>query len=241
MGVEDSGKHAATEFDKCINNRNMNKSLTSCFLLLLSILTMASCTKKEIKPELEDGKSVVIKDLPGDVGNTVGSGKPFEPFYFSLKTAAKVAPSEKLSASWDLAFAREYNSYVSINNGTDENSLGFGGPGKGAMLVVNQAYDQLKAAPSDAEFTNNGITSTGIDVGNGNGWFFYEMNTHIAIPVKNRTFVIRTADGKYAKLELISMYKGAPKVVSDLNWPAPYFTFRYFFQNDGSRNLSTID
>lgn len=219
----------------------MNKSLKSSFLVLLSILTLSACTKKEIKPELEDGKSTVVKDLAGDVGNTVGSGKPFEPFYFSMKTAAKVPASEKLTASWDLAFAKEYNSYVSINNGTDANSLGFGGPGKGAMMVVNQAYAQLKTAPSDAEFTANGISSTGIDVGNGNGWFFYEMNTHIAVPVKNRTFVIRTADGKYAKLELISMYKGAPAVVSDLNWPAPYFTFRYFLQTDGSRNLSTKD
>ncbi|WP_316820872.1 HmuY family protein [Pedobacter gandavensis] len=219
----------------------MNKSLKSCFLVLLSILTLSACTKKEIKPELEDGKSKVVKDLPGDVGNTVGSGKPFEPFYFSLKTVAKVPASEKLSSAWDLAFAKEYNSYVSINNGSDANSLGFGGPGKGAMMVINQAYAQLKTAPSDAEFTANGISSTGIDVGNGNGWFFYEMNTHIAVPVKNRTFVIRTAEGKYAKLELISMYKGAPAVVSDLNWPAPYFTFRYFLQEDGSRNLSTND
>ncbi|WP_316841930.1 HmuY family protein [Pedobacter gandavensis] len=219
----------------------MNKSLKSSFLVLLSILTLSACTKKEIKPELEDGKSTVVKDLAGDVGNTVGSGKPFEPFYFSMKTAAKVPASEKLTASWDLAFAKEYNSYVSINNGTDANSLGFGGPGKGAMMVVNQAYAQLKTAPSDAEFTAKSISSTGIDVGNGNGWFFYEMNTHIAVPVKNRTFVIRTADGKYAKLELISMYKGAPAVVSDLNWPAPYFTFRYFLQTDGSRNLSTKD
>lgn len=219
----------------------MNKSLKSVFLVLLSLLTLASCTKKEIKPELEDGKSAVIKDLPGDVGNTVGSGKPFEPFYFSTKTGTKVAVTEKLTAAWDLAFAREYNSYVSINNGADANSLGFGGPGKGAMVVVNQAYDQLKTAPSDTEFSANGISSTGIDVGNGKGWFFYEMNTHIAVPVKNRTFVIRTADGKFAKLELISMYKGAPKVVSDLNWPAPYFTFRYFLQGDGSRNLSTKD
>lgn len=219
----------------------MNKSLKSSFLVLLSILILASCTKKEIKPELEDGKSIVIKDLPGDVGNTVGSGKLFESFYFSMKTGAKVPASEKLTASWDLAFAKEYNSYVSINNGADASSLGFGGPGKGAMLVINQAYDQLKTAPSDAEFLANGISSTGIDVGNGNGWFFYEMNTHIAVPVKNRTFVIRTADGQFAKLELISMYKGAPKVVSDLNWPAPYFTFRYFLQSDGSRNLSTKD
>ena len=50
---------------------------------------------------------------------------------------------------------------------------------------------------------------------------------------------IRTANGKYAKLELVSMYKGAPAVVTNLYWPAPYFTFRYYVQQDGSRNLAT--
>lgn len=215
----------------------LSQTLSAFFL----IVTMASCTKDEIKPQLEDGKSSIIKDLPGDVGNTVGSGKDFVPFYFSFKTGAKVDDSKKVSADWDIAFAKEYNSYVSINNATDSKSFGFGGTGKGAMITVNQAYDQVKQAPSDAEFTSNGITAAGWDPGSGNGWYFYDLGTHIAVPVKNRTYVLRTADGKYAKLQLISMYKGAPATVSSLNWPAPYFTFRYYVQQDGSRNLSTKD
>lgn len=205
------------------------------------IAVMASCTKDEIRPELEDGKSTVIKDLPGDVGNTVGSGKAFEPFYFSFKTGLKTDTAKKTTLEWDIAFAKEYNSYVSINNGTSTGSFGFGGLGKGAMVVLNQAYDQVKEAPADATFSNNGITAAGWDSGAGNGWYFYELKTHIAVPVINRTYVLRTADGKYAKLQLISMYKGAPATVSDLNWPAPYFTFRYYVQQDGSRNLSTKD
>lgn len=202
---------------------------------------MVSCTKEEIKPELEDGKSTVIKDLPGDVGNTVGSGTPFTPFYFSFKTGLKVDESKKISTEWDIAFAKEYNSYVSINNGTNSASFGYGGAGTGAMVVVSQAYDQVKQAPSDAEFSSNGLTAAGWDSGADNGWYFYDLKTHIAVPVINRTYVLRTAEGKYAKLQLISMYKGAPATVSDLNWPAPYFTFRYYVQQDGSRNLSTKD
>ncbi|MCX2482253.1 HmuY family protein [Pedobacter sp. MR2016-24] len=205
------------------------------------IATMPACTKENNVPELEDGVSTVIRDLEGDIGNTVGSGKPFEPFYFSFKTGAKVESNKKVSTEWDIAFAKEYNSYVSINNGTSDQSFGFGAAGKGAMIVVNKAYNQVTEAPSDAEFTNNAITSAGWDSGAGNGWYFYELKTHIAVPVINRTYVLRTAEGKYAKLQLISMYKGAPATVSDLNWPAPYFTFRYYVQQDGSRNLLTAD
>lgn len=219
----------------------MNNKLKSAGLLLVVMLGLSACTKDEVKPDLEDGKSKVIMDLPGDVGKTVGAGVDFDPLYFSFKTGAKVAASEKLTAGWDLVFAKEYNSFVSINNGKDDKSLGFGGPGKGAMVVVNKAYNEVSTAPADAEFTNNGITGTGWETGNGNGWFFYELKTHIAIPVKNKTFVLRTAEGKYAKLEIISMYKGAPATVSDMKWPAPYFKFRYYVQEDGSRNLSTKD
>jgi hypothetical protein len=208
---------------------------------LLMLTAMSACTKDRVKPELADGKSTIVADLPGDIGNTVGSGKPFTPFYFSLITNAKVDSSEKKTTKWDIAFAKEYNSYVSINNGTNESSFGLGGPGKGAMIAVNQNYDKLITAPSDGEFARNGITAAGWDSGNGNGWYFYDLKTHIAIPVKNRTYVLRTADGKFAKLELVSMYKGAPAVVPDITWPAPYFTFRYYVQQDGSRNLSTKD
>ncbi|GAA4916304.1 HmuY family protein [Mucilaginibacter defluvii] len=208
---------------------------------LALVVGLSACTKEQVKPVLADGRSTVVADLPGDVGNTVGSGKPFTPFYFSFTTNTKVDSSEKKTTKWDIAFAKEYNSYVSINNGTNQSSFGLGGPGKGALIAVNQSYDKLTTAPSDEEFAKNGITAAGWDSGNGNGWYFYDIKTHIAIPVKNRTYVLRTADGKFAKLEMVSMYEGAPAVVTDITWPAPYFTFRYYVQQDGSRNLSTKD
>ncbi|WP_316789164.1 HmuY family protein [Pedobacter frigoris] len=207
--------------------------------LLVAAVLFTSCTKEEIKPELEDTKSTVIKDLPGDVGNTVASGKEFEPFYFSLKTRTKVDPAKKLTTEWDIAFTKEYNSLVVANNGTKQGTPGYGGNGVGAVVIVEKPYNQVTQAPSAAEFENKQIPGFGWDAGNGVGWFFYDLKTHIAVPIKNRTFVIRTAEGKYAKLEMVSMYKGAPATVSDLNWPAPYFTFRFFLQEDGSGNLNT--
>ena len=216
------------------NNHNPLKMLLIAFTV---IAAFSSCTKSEVKPQLADGSSTVVTDLPGDVGSTVASG--FKTFYFSFTSNAKVDSSQKQTANWDISFAREYNSYVGINSGTDSASYGLGGPGQGAMVQVNQAYDQVTTAPSDDVFNKNGITSAGWDPGNGTGWYFYDLNTHIAVPIAGRTFVLRTATGKYAKLQLVSMYKGAPAVVTDLNWPAPYFTFRYYVQQDGSRNLGT--
>jgi len=215
--------------------------LKTLLIAVTSTLLISSCTKDQVKPQLQDGKSTIVNDLPGDVGKTINTG--FRTFYFSFSTNAKVDSSQKKTSQWDIAFAKEYNSYVSINNGTNDASYGFGGTGKGSMVVVNKAYDQVTEAPADDVFTTSSITSAGWDSGSGDasGWYFYDLKTHLAIPVKNRTYVLRTADGKYAKLEMVSMYKGAPAVVTDLNWPAPYFTFRYYVQQDGSRNLSTKD
>ncbi|WP_285008423.1 HmuY family protein [Pedobacter faecalis] len=212
-------------------------ALTVCSLALAGL--MAACTKKDEKPELADTKSTVIKDLPGDVGNTVSSGKPFEPFYFSLEQGLKVDGSKVKTADWDIAFTEQYNSLIVINNGLHEGTPGFDGAARGKILIVEQPYAEVSQAPADADFETKGIPSFGWDSGNGIGWFFYDLKTHIAVPVKNRTFVLRTASGKFAKLEMVSMYKGAPATVSDLNWPAPYFTFRYYVQADGSRDLST--
>ncbi|HMI04351.1 MAG TPA: HmuY family protein [Pedobacter sp.] len=215
------------------------KNIKSVLLLMTAITLLCSCTKKEIKPELQDTKSTVIKDLPGDVGNTVGSGNEFTPFYLSLKTGAKADPSKVKTSEWDIAFTKEYNSLLVANNGSTPGTPGYGGTGTGSFLIVEKPYDQVTLAPSAAEFSASGISGIGWDSGNGIGWFFYDLKTHIAVPVKNRTFLLRTAEGKYAKIEMVSMYKGAPATVSDLNWPAPYFTFRYYLQEDGSGNLNT--
>jgi len=218
-------------------NANNHFSIKRLLIAFTTMAALSSCTKDQLRPQLADGSSIVVTDLPGDTGRTVATG--FRTFYFSLTTNAKVDSTQKQTADWDICFAREYNSYLGVNSGTDNASYGIGGPGHGAMVQVNQAYDQVTTAPSDDVFKNNGVSSAGWDPGNGTGWYFYDLNTHIAVPIKNRTFVIRTATGKYAKLELVSMYKGAPAVVTNLYWPAPYFTFRYYVQQDGTRNLAT--
>lgn len=220
------------------------------FLLLAAIIPFAACTKDNVAPSKEDGVSVVVYDLACDTLASMGDteGKEKRPFYtvlFSMttrqtrfiKNAADSAQYLK-KADWDIAFSKEYNSYVAVN-GQFPGTPGNGGPGKGVMVVVDKPYDQVTEAPADAEFDTNGNGGTGWDTGSGYGWFFYSLQNHICVPIKNRTFVLRTATGHYAKLELLNIYKGNPAVVTDLFWPAPYLTFRYFVQTDGSRNLRT--
>lgn len=211
--------------------------------LAVCIGLCCSCTKKDNGTDAPDGVSVMIKDLPGDTAARMGTGgsTSFKTLYFNLDSgkAVTISDADKATAKWDLAFTGPYNSEVYVNSGSYGYNPGYGGPGKGAVIQIEKPYSEVKSAPSDADFNKSSLTKIGWESGSNGGWFFYSMDNHIAVPIKNRTFAIRTASGKYAKLEMLNVYKGNPPVVTDLYWPAPYITFRYFVQKDGGTSLST--
>lgn len=211
-----------------------------CGVICLIIL-LTACSKKDDTLNSSDGVSTTITDLVGDTAAQMSEGTPFKSLYFSFATgsAVVISDAEKATTKWDLAFTGPYNAEVFINYGGYEYNPGYGGPGQGAVIQIDAPYDQVNTAPDATAFNASTLTKIGWDAGNGRGWFFYSLDNHIAVPIRNRTFVIRTATGKYAKLELLSVYKGNPPVVTDLYWPAPYFTFRYFVQEDGSNNIRT--
>lgn len=231
-----------------------DKRLFLC--VLFGVFLASGCSKKndEITPGYEDGKSTAIYDLAGDTDASMSDGvdgKEKRPFYIFLyrfsdkrqiwiRNAVDSARYLKTS-EWDLAFTGPYNSEIYVNNADDEFNPGFGGPAtQTAALKLDQPYAAVTEAPSDDVFNQSEIGKIGWASGpNSSGWFNYSLNTHLVVPIKNRVYVLRLADGKYAKLELINVYKGNPPTVTDLNWPAPYFTFRYFVQQDGSKNLNT--
>jgi hypothetical protein len=218
-------------------------TIKQAVLYIICAFTFIACSKKNDALDETKGVSTTIKDLPGDTTASMQTGgtTSFQNLYFSFVTgtAVTISDADKTTTKWDLAFTGPYNSEVYVNYGGYKYNPGYNGPGLGAVIQIDKPFDQVTAAPSAAEFDAAGMTRIGWDSGSGAGWFFYSMDNHIAVPIKNRTFVLRTANGKFAKLELINVYKGNPPVVTDLFWPAPYLTFRYFVQQDGSNNLST--
>lgn len=151
---------------------------------------------------------------------------------------------------WDLAFTEDFNSTVWLNNGRSKLGPAQGSPiTKSSLIMYEYGYDFMDEAPEDEFFDNRpadnlqiGYTSQfGVGI---NPWYEFG-STFIGKPFPYRAYYLRLEqpDGsyRYGKLQLISMYKGAPEVLTDSNWPSPYLTFRYFIQPDGSRNLRTKD
>lgn len=158
---------------------------------------------------------------------------------------------------WDIAFTDMYNSIVWVNNSGYEQNPGYKGNTNHSVIMYEYGYEFMNEAPSDEEFDSvpaekMRIAVSGSEYGDGiNAWFEYSTTTHIANPYPYRGFYIRLDRGRdpnapekrlyqYGKLQLISMYKGAPSVVTDLYWPSPYITFRYYINPViGDRNLKT--
>lgn len=237
---------------------NIEKLISKYLLLvLMAPIAFTACKKEETgTTAVDDGKSTVIRDLAGDTNGSVGDpgdGKTkigFDTFLFKLSTQKQIwlrnaADSAKWfkTNEWDLAFTGPYNSEIFLNNAAYTANPGYqGSASRSAVILVKQAYENVTTAPSESEFNNANVRNTKIGVyssADENGWYNYDLSTHLLKRIPNQTYVLRLPDGKYAKLEIISVYKGNPPVVTQLYWPAPYFTFRYFIQQDGSNNLNT--
>ncbi len=118
---------------------------------------------------------------------------------------------------WDLAFRRHE---IIVNGGP-----GMAGDG-GARALEGVDFDGLRVAPAGGYRA----TETGHDTLNPalHRWYRYSLTSHLLTP-RPRIYAVRTADGRYAKLEVLGYY--CPGAVSGCP------TFRYVYQGDGSRAL----
>ncbi len=158
-----------------------------------------------------------------------GEGEHFT--FFSLRNNSLVPVADSASTDWDLAFR---STTILVNGGAS-------GPGMGGAVVLDDtSFAAVMAAPSDDAFgVDTGLekTETAIPGGAGNGWYDYDFVSGIVSP-RPAVLAVRTADGRYAKVEIQSYYRGAPgpeEITPEEGFR--FYTFRVAFQPDGSRNL----
>lgn len=156
--------------------------------------------------------------LVGPIQYTVDARSADEWRYFSFAKGSVVeAPGAR---EWDLAFRR----YHVIANGGER----FAGMA-GVAPLGSVPFDSVTVVP-ETGYHETIVRSDSTNAGFGK-WYDYGFISHLLTP-RPVTYAIRTADGRYAKLELISYYcPGAqPGCV----------TFRYVYQGDGTRNVRPV-
>lgn len=143
--------------------------------------------------------------------------------YYSLRDSAIVSPADSNSTKWDLAFK---STTVLTNSGSS-------GPGQGGAIVLTATdYDTLSTAPESGYVQDQaGLPAIG------RAWYTYTgpPNHHILMN-PGVVLVIRTADGRYAKLKFTSYYKGGEAVPST-GAQSRFYNFTYTFQPDGTRSF----
>ena len=207
----------------------MKSSFPTLSLVLLLALSVAACDSNGSNDQPEEVVAARAADIPSDP--IVGLGSDGRPVgqnaftFFSLRTGEIVASSDSASTGWDLGFK---GSTIIVNGGTS-------GPGNGAAQVVEGLFSEVTEAP-EGGWSQDSAAGYAIPTGSGAGWYNYNFATQVLSPIPGRVLLIRTADGRYAKISMISYYQGAPDTPG-ADDTARYITFDYVFQPDGSRDL----
>lgn len=140
---------------------------------------------------------------------------------------------------WDIAFR---GLRIAVNGGvatgTADEPLRNGNAGaaiftgtlNGLTTVEGLVFNQ----DSDTEYAIPGV--------NQQGWYDYNFMTNTVLPIPGRVLVIRTRDGRFAKVEILNYYKDSPSEseIAQLTdaekvTEARYYTFNYVYNpNEGA-------
>jgi hypothetical protein len=143
--------------------------------------------------------------------------------YFDFARGAVVAVQDPKTEAWDLAFRR----YNIRTNGGHTNPTG-----QGAILsLAERDFTTVTKVPEKAEFVTDihpknrpSSYNPALDK-----WFNYSYLANVLAP-KPIVYIVRTHDGKYAKMRLLSYYCASHS--------AGCVTFEYVYQGDGSTKLA---
>lgn len=199
------------------------------WIAALSFVALTSCSSDNATPAVPV-QSRTVRDLPGDpTSTTTSTGQPAgtgKYTLYRLQDSTIVANTDSATTRWDIGF-RATN--IIVNGGAIRS-------GQGGAYVHSGTFDALTTIPESATFaTDQSASQLAIPTGSGNGWYNY-ANT-IITPIPGRVLVVRTGDGKYAKVEILSYYRGAPATPTATS-VSRYYTFRYVYQPNGSKTLN---
>ena len=168
--------------------------------------------------------SITIEDLhapqEGGMGQPISG--PFTKFDFDtgMETDSET--------DWDIAFRA---TDIIVNGGSSMGTIDEptrNGDG-GAYIAMGTMADVTEVDVS--MFVQDSENGYAIMSGSGNGWYTYTgPPTFLVTPTAGRILVFKTADGKFAKVEILSYYQGAPDSPDAFTDQSRYYTFNYVYQ-----------
>ena len=146
-------------------------------------------------------------------------------FDFSRGSVVSDVENFKDAELWDLAFRR--GKIASNGGGTNKNGI------VEVASLKTTDFDSVTSVPEGAKYSKDTRTSAGADPKNVNldNWYSYNFMDHNLKSYK-KVLIIKTAEGNYAKMQLISYYceKDEKKLTG-------CYTIKYVYQGDGSKSF----
>jgi len=199
--------------------------------VMAAALTITGCDGNDEEVNLQ---VVTVEDIAADpatgrdpnTGQPTGTTNKFT--FYSLReskvilTHTAASRADSATNKWDIAFR---GASIIVNGN------GYGG-GQGGAQVLSSAFESVAEAPSSGYTLGN----MGLDISSPTPWGTYNSATMTVFPIENKTLLIRTGDGNgYAKVKILSYYKGAPEVPNPFSDQDRYYTFEYVLQTDGRK------
>ncbi|WP_340199650.1 HmuY family protein [Ascidiimonas sp. W6] len=199
------------------------KTIKHLFLLILVALLANACSNNDDEISLEGVASRQVQNLHAPQQG--GQGEPvsgnFTKFDFS---SGQVTTSD---TDWDIAFRGTtiiVNGGISV--GTNDEPMR---NGNAAAYIANGTLSSITEVNNSLfiQDSNNGYA---IPSGSGNGWYLYNAQAFLIVPIAGKVLVFRTRDNRYAKVEILSYYKNAPANPDVMVDKGRYYTFNYVYQ-----------
>ena len=182
-------------------------------------LLFTACTKEEVADAPSSDKTIefLVNGSPTGGNYTL----------FSFEKGGAVPTSDSNSLNWD--FGLRFETFI-INSKAS-------GPGNAFVQILNQPYTAVTSAALSGYKFDTTASQKAIK---GLEWYTYNSITRQFSPIAGKTFVFVTANGKYAKMEVLKADpandNGEP-VTPPTRPTRIKYTLRYFYQKNGTPNF----
>lgn len=135
---------------------------------------------------------------------------------------------------WDIAF----RGTTILVNGGDTTGISQEPlrTGSAAAYIYDGLFQDLTEVDESLLRNDDMYDGLAIPTGSGNGWYNY--SSMVITPIAGKVLVFRTADNRFAKMEIISYYKDAPTDITNeiATTDNRYYTFNYTYQPEAGNN-----
>ncbi len=203
------------------------KTNTKFLALVALLIGFTSCNNDDDTPPLLAVETETVSDLYAPQAGGMGEDITGEFTKFDFETGAITEDENE----WDIAFR---GTTILVNGGE---AFGFEDEpertGDAAIYIANGTLTTVTEV-DEPLFLQDALEDLAIETGSSNGWYNYDGAQMIITPIAGRTLVVRTTTGRYAKLQIVSYYQGAPETPDAFMDASRYYTFDYVYQpNEG--------